>query len=1049
MSAQISTTQEDSRPKKGITTIDNIRVAYLNVRGLSEDKLDTATQWISEGTWDIVFLAETWFTNEKTYKNNPFYVDSSTRPSRNPKASRDTSGILLLANPTLRPHINTQKSEYHLTAWIWKINITAIYLPPSLHSEQFLSTTRIAMQSHVAIGDFNCTVHSTNERAQILKTCATEHGMAIKSSELSRLDHIWCKNMMTFTHTYFIPRADIDIRTDHGLVGFEMRHAQQKIDTDFVEQGKTRRFFLKKLDNKECRQILIDQYEKFSPLIEGALEAIGQQCMEPRGNDAQAPPTHGEVYSTQTRVDLLYDIIDTAITSASETALGSYQVDEMKKKRDLLGSCQMKDLGDSGLSTAVRIWKRSMRGRQCRIIASDQERSVISEAIEMFSNVYDSENTPCDDTNDSCFGPSTADPTALEQFLPSKLKKIIRKYPKYKSCGPDGLHARIYDTLIDSPRFLDHLSEAFTLYATTGTTPSAWNISNTCLLPKTDGATCPVTNTRPISLTNMDRRYFESATLRYLERLPQFQLHRNQAGFRRGFSTISQILLAHDSCKLPRHRRHDTSIFLDLTKAFDRVLHGPLISYLKKRGCNDWLLKLIHTLMMKRCRSHLIINGIKTTPVNRNRGVFQGSILAPLLFNMAMDNLAERLDILEGEEAFPVFQFFADDIRLGANSSQTEKLQASLDICTQWALDFGLSFGIKKCGVVSNEPLIFMIGDDPIPMVSSYKYLGIELTTEGIDWPRYWDRVLTKAEKLIKFMFSQSTPNWSHSSRLALVKTFILSLTNYCLGIYAHWIKLKRTTNTHLEAINRINELYDTCIEFVFGFKTPKSLLESMTNIKNIDNQMELARASTTNHVHKLASENPLMRTRRHLTDNANATLMWGNKMLSSKCFEDRNYSEWRIYCRQVNGEDETTMTLKRFIVRKQDEELVRKSTLVSYISSNSRTQSGRLDCALFIKDVDIRIRAIRWRTNRILYKRFCTICMIECHRNHVNVCTGIIENDNLESALLTAWQAECERRRRRFGSGDNFTLLDYLLNEGYYKEFTRIFDFLMENSET
>lgn len=276
----------------------------------------------------------------------------------------------------------------------------------------------------------------------------------------------------------------------------------------------------------------------------------------------------------------------------------------------------------------------------------------------------------------------------------------------------------------------------------------------------------------------MSRRFFETAFLRHLLKHPSVQLHRNQAGFRRGYSTISHILTAHETCRLPLRHRHSVSIFLDLTKAFDRVRHKPLLDYLTSRGCAEPIRNLLYFLMMHDCKSHIVVNGLRSHAIHRHRGVFQGSILAPLLFNIAMDYLAHDLYALDQGSGPPAFLFFADDIRLSAHKKDIHILHDALKISEKWGLHFGLSFGIKKCGVVGDCTEAFRIQDSIIPHVPSYKYLGIRMDSEGIMWTHLEDLLATKAEKSLRFLAIVSTPKWNHATRLALVKTYVISLAS-------------------------------------------------------------------------------------------------------------------------------------------------------------------------------------------------------------------------------------------------------------------------------
>src|SRR5690349_8370629 len=96
-------------------TPSELRIAYVNVNGLKLNTLRAACEWISSGVWDLVFLAETWFAHESTYRSSPYFVTSTTRPPRHPNSSRDTAGIILLSNTSFKPHLNVQVSTHFVT----------------------------------------------------------------------------------------------------------------------------------------------------------------------------------------------------------------------------------------------------------------------------------------------------------------------------------------------------------------------------------------------------------------------------------------------------------------------------------------------------------------------------------------------------------------------------------------------------------------------------------------------------------------------------------------------------------------------------------------------------------------------------------------------------------------------------------------------------------------------------------------------------------------------------------------------------------------------
>ena len=72
-------------------------------------------------------------------------------------------------------------------------------------------------------------------------------------------------------------------------------------------------------------------------------------------------------------------------------------------------------------------------------------------------------------------------------------------------------------------------------------------------------------------------------------------------------------------------------VFLDVSKAFDRVWHKGLIFKLKQNGIDGDLLEWISDYLSGRKRKVVIRNTLSSL-MKVEAGVLQGSVLGPLLF---------------------------------------------------------------------------------------------------------------------------------------------------------------------------------------------------------------------------------------------------------------------------------------------------------------------------------------------------------------------------------------------------------------------------------
>ena len=139
---------------------------------------------------------------------------------------------------------------------------------------------------------------------------------------------------------------------------------------------------------------------------------------------------------------------------------------------------------------------------------------------------------------------------------------------------------------------------------------------------------------RPVSLLPICAKTFERIIYnRIFEYLIENNLiTENQSGFKSGDSCINHLLsITHDIYKSLDDGFEVKGVFLDISKAFDKVWHEGLIYKLKQNGISGRLLSIIKDFLDSR-KQRVVLNGQYSSWASIAAGVPQGSILGPLSF---------------------------------------------------------------------------------------------------------------------------------------------------------------------------------------------------------------------------------------------------------------------------------------------------------------------------------------------------------------------------------------------------------------------------------
>lgn len=978
------------------------KIVFLNANGLSMDKFTQLVNHITEHPHSIFFIAETWFVNFDYISSHPFFVASST-PTARAQTGHRPGGIYCLASQTIHAQLRiTQRTTHSLTLQLLdSISITALYLPPSM-TIQAINENLSEIESDIVIGDINTYYHHLGashdhprDRISFFDRWMDQHHYTLlpPNSGINVVDHVFVKNPDILES--FRARPPI-IRTDHKCqLVLELKHPIRFDTCEFTSNETIRRFNIKYLNTISFQQALIQCFESLCPSLDMITQTIQHSINS----------TNAESF-----INILDESISLAISQSSKEALGEI---DLQRTIPTTAFIQRLETTDSHLS-AVKTFKRAMKPNSTKMMAKDKSNTPMKEAVQFFGQVFQQDNQEF----------KTMDPiveTVLQSFREQQkqllqfnspfgkdsLKDIIMKYPGHKSCGSDGLHSVIFKNLIGT-NLLDYIMIMFRLIWIYGYTPKSWNHSVVHLIPKKSNSK-HIDEFRPIALTLMLRRYFESLILRTIETedslLELRQLHHAQAGFRHGFSTYTHSILSND--RNPNNIR----VFVDLKQAYDRVPVNLLLKKLHDRQCPPMLLSIIDSLF-QRCSSQLVVNGKLSVSLIRERGLFQGSILSPILFSIFIDGLARELN--KGcPISHPIALLFADDIQLIHEDETT--MQHKLDIISWWCVSHGMEIGIHKCGAINAKtPLELSL--QQIPCVTSYKYLGFPTTRAGIDWSAHIDLTIQKATATLKAstVHSRKWPVWV---RLIVFKTFIRSQWEFGLCLLHH-VAIRRPELKE-ELFRRLENLQDTCLKWISGLTTNRNMgaLRSSLGILTIPDRAHQLAIAAVDHFKQCNRSNPLHFLNTFHKDQVVLPERWLHRIVTT-------VQEYNIMMAQI-GED---YSRERWLKTFAEERLSGYGIMASLITRASRCKTGGPE--RFIREpLSVAIRCLAWRSNFLFHSHSCGVCGERFNRRHVVDCYVQLRNTDGEET-----ESSC------------YNLLDQRLNECDYESFIGLLDLLEES---
>ena len=385
------------------------------------------------------------------------------------------------------------------------------------------------------------------------------------------------------------------------------------------------------------------------------------------------------------------------------------------------------------------------------------------------------------------------------EILPSEISSAIKKLSNGKSSGIDGIPSEFYkNTLHD---IVPVLHKLFNTVFSTGNFPSIWSQSVICPIFKSGSKKNPA-NYRGISITTSMYKIFSCIINKRLYEWAEatHKIDEAQAGFRQNYSTIDNLftLQAIIQKYLSKQGRRFYCLYVDFSRAFDKVNHSSLFECLKRLGIHGNFLRTLIGMYSNILSCVKADTGL-TELFRCNVGTRQGDCTSTTIFSLFINQLCSRLregcrnGIFINENMQDIVcLMFADDI---ANCSDTViNLQNQLNIINQFCSDTGMEINLSKTEVIvfrnggplrANEK--WFLGKERIKTSSCYKYMGLYFTPT-LSWSSAQEKLASQGKKAILsiYNFQRSFGYFAHKDLFKLFDSIVKPILCYGAQIWGH-----------------------------------------------------------------------------------------------------------------------------------------------------------------------------------------------------------------------------------------------------------------------
>ena len=760
----------------------SLRLAVWNANGIINHK-EELQFFLQDQLIDVMLISESHLTDKSYLKIPGYKFYHANHPDNTAHA-----GSAILIKSTINHYQLHNYVKDHLQATSiriktlpYEITVSAIYCPPRHHNirkQDFLDFFRTLGPKYIIGGDFNCKhiiwgSRLTTTRGRVLAKAIRE----MKCSPLSTgtptywpTDPGKVPDLLDFFLTRGISNSYLEVEPNYDLSS-DHTPVIATLSTTLITAPKTPKLHTAKTNWQDYRNIIEARIQLNISLKtpeeieEGTQELI--QTLQEAAKQA-TPPSH----TPQKRVNNIpFDIKKLVIEkrkarkkwhrshSPMDKTIFNRLTNKLKKKLNDIRNISFCEYVSSLNRYDNSIWrpiKTSSKPPQVNPpirkqtpspgpwARSNQEKADLF--AEYLADVFTPNDNTADQTVTDYLATNLATSANIRLLTPKQIKTAISHLTIRKAPGIDQVSPTMLKEL--PHKGIVMLTYIFNAILRLQYWPKQMKIAEIILIPKPGKNPNDVSSYRPISLLSTLSKLLEKLMLPKLEPLLD-TIPQHQFGFRHSHSTIQQChRVVHEINKSLENKKYCSSVFLDISQAFDKVWHDGLLYKLKLHLPS--YVKLFQSYLCER-QFRTKVQGATSNTFPIKSGVPQGSVLGPVLYLVYTSDLPTTENTLTGT--------FADDtVILASHEDPTiasARLQHHLHLLEAWTTKWKIKINETKSAQVTFTlrkdqcpPLFF--NNILIPDLPSIRYLGMHM-----DAKLTWREHIVKKRKQIDLKFKQ------------------------------------------------------------------------------------------------------------------------------------------------------------------------------------------------------------------------------------------------------------------------------------------------------